>query len=177
MFRITSMDVSPDFSLRSIFKIINFSNHFRQWTLSIISPRRDWPEIRKSEIPSSDFCSISGDWAELGIRNAYNEWIRMLLMKSYWMLQNVRVTVFNHFWVIKGKPTGYNYSLPSRLGLKTEIFAVRIFSNLVKLDNFQRSFSLKVRMWKLISAKEVFETHWRKLMKHSTFEFELVKCF
>ena len=27
---------------------------------------RDWPEIRKSEIPPSEFCSISGDWGELG---------------------------------------------------------------------------------------------------------------
>ena len=30
---------------------------------------KDWPEIRKSEIPSSNVCSISGDWEELGIPN------------------------------------------------------------------------------------------------------------
>ena len=30
---------------------------------------RDWPEIRKSEIPASEFCLICGDWGELGIQN------------------------------------------------------------------------------------------------------------
>ena len=30
---------------------------------------RDWPEIRKSEIPASEFCLIYGDWGELGIQN------------------------------------------------------------------------------------------------------------
>ena len=28
-----------------------------------------WPESRKSEIPPSEFCSISGDWSKLGIPN------------------------------------------------------------------------------------------------------------
>ena len=30
---------------------------------------RDWPEILKSEIPSSEFSPISGDWGKLGIPN------------------------------------------------------------------------------------------------------------
>ena len=39
-----------------------------------------WSEIRKSEIPSSEFCSIPGDWSELGIPNvARMSLIRMLL--------------------------------------------------------------------------------------------------
>ena len=34
------------------------------WHLSFI---RDWPEIRKSEIPTSEFCPISWDWGKLRI--------------------------------------------------------------------------------------------------------------
>ena len=51
------------------------------WQFSII---RDWPEIRKSEIPPSEFLPISGDWAKSGIPNLTQ--IRMSLMKCYWML-------------------------------------------------------------------------------------------
>ena len=36
------------------------------WQLSFI---RDWPEIRKSEIPPSEFCAISGYWGVLWIPN------------------------------------------------------------------------------------------------------------
>ena len=49
-----------------------------------------------------------------------------------------------------------------RITLKTEIFAVLLFSNFVKRDDFQRTFPLKFRLRKLIPAKEVFETHLRK---------------
>ena len=48
---------------------------------------RDWPEIRKSEIPPSEFCPISGDWGELRIPL----FARMSLIECYWMLQNSRV--------------------------------------------------------------------------------------
>ena len=51
--------------------------------------------------------------------------------------------------------------------LKTEIFAILIYWSFVKLYNFQR-ISLKVRMWNLIPAKEVFETHLRTLIKRTT---------
>ena len=57
------------------------------WQFSFI---RDWPEIRKSEIPPSEFCPISGDWGELWIPNL----AQMSLIKCYWMLQNARVTAF-----------------------------------------------------------------------------------
>ena len=50
----------------------------------------DLPEIQKSEIPPSDFCLISGDWGKLGIRNL----AQMSLKRSYWILQNARVTAF-----------------------------------------------------------------------------------
>ena len=55
-----------------------------------LSFTRDLPVIQKSEIPLSEFCPISGDWDELGIPNL----AQMSLMKSYWMLQNARVTAF-----------------------------------------------------------------------------------
>ena len=46
-------------------------------------------ENPESEIPSSEFCPISGDWGELEIPNL----ARMSLIKCYWMMENVRVTV------------------------------------------------------------------------------------
>ena len=55
-----------------------------------LSFTRDLPVIQKSEIPLSEFCPISGDWDELGIPNL----VQMSLPKSYWMLQNARVTAF-----------------------------------------------------------------------------------
>ena len=57
------------------------------WQFSFI---RDWPEIRKLEIPSSEFCPISEDWGGLRIPNLS----RVSLMKCYWMLQNDRATAF-----------------------------------------------------------------------------------
>ena len=68
------------------------------WQFSFI---RDWPEIRKSDIPLSEFCQISRDWGELGIPNL----TQVSLIKRLWLLQNARVT-FYRFWVIRGKPTG-----------------------------------------------------------------------
>ena len=46
------------------------------WQWSFI---RDLPKIRKSEIPPSEFCLISGDWDELEIPNL----ARMSLIKCY----------------------------------------------------------------------------------------------
>ena len=60
------------------------------WQLSFV---RDWPEIRKSEIPPSEFCPISGDWDKLWIPNL----ARMSLIECYLMLQNSRVTAFTIF--------------------------------------------------------------------------------
>ena len=51
---------------------------------------RDWPEIRKSEIPPSEFCPISRDLGEFEIPNL----VRTYVIKYYWMLQNARVTAF-----------------------------------------------------------------------------------
>ena len=49
---------------------------------------RDCPEIRKLEIPSPEFCPISGDWGEFWISNL----VQSFLIQCYWMQQNARVT-------------------------------------------------------------------------------------
>ena len=64
------------------------------WQFSFI---RDWPEIRKSEIPPSEFCPISGDWGKLWIPNL----ARMSLIECYWMLQNSSVTAFTVFELLR----------------------------------------------------------------------------
>ena len=67
------------------------------WQFSSI---RDWPEIRKLEIPPLDFCPISGDWGELEISNLP----RMCLMKCYWVLAKYQGYSFYCFWVGKIPP-------------------------------------------------------------------------
>ena len=62
---------------------------------------RDWPDIWKSEIPSSDFCLISGDWGELGIPIWHEHLEKMLLNGA-----KCQGYSFYRFWVIKGKSTG-----------------------------------------------------------------------
>ena len=73
------------------------------WQFSFI---RGWPEIWKSEIPSSEFCSISGDWDELEIQIL----AEISLIISYWLLQNARVTAVP-FLIYKITPS------PPKLGL------------------------------------------------------------
>ena len=57
------------------------------WQFSFI---RDWPEIRKLEIPPSEFCPIPGDQGNLWVPNL----ALMSLIGYYWMLQNSKVTAF-----------------------------------------------------------------------------------
>ena len=57
------------------------------WQFFVI---RDWRKLRVSEIPPSVICPISTNWGKIGIPN----FARMSLIKSYWMLQNTRVTAF-----------------------------------------------------------------------------------
>ena len=84
------------------------------WQFSFI---RDWPEIRKSEIPLSEFCLISGDWGESWIPNL----ARLFLMKCYWMLQNSNLTASTVFELLRENQLGgMGKSTPSpRLGLNT----------------------------------------------------------
>ena len=89
------------------------------WQFSLI---KDWPEIRKSEIPPSEFCPISENWGKSGIVN----W--MSLMKCYWMLQNVRVTAFTVSELLRGNQQGAKLitrTHPPRLGLTNWPFHLR----------------------------------------------------
>ena len=74
----------------------------------------DWLEIRKSEIPPSEFCQIPGDWDELEIPNSAG----MSIMKCYWMLQNARVTAFTVSELLRENQQGVRgINPPPRLGL------------------------------------------------------------
>ena len=63
---------------------------------------RYWTEIREVDIPPPEFCLISGDWGELGIRNL----ARLSLIKCYWMLQIANVTIFTVSELLRGKQQG-----------------------------------------------------------------------
>ena len=76
---------------------------------------RDWPEIGKSEIPPSVFCSISGDLGELWIPNL--AW--MSLIECYWMLRNSRVTASTVFELLKENQVGgKNTPSPTQIKVK-----------------------------------------------------------
>ena len=64
------------------------------WQFSFI---RDWPEIRKSEIPTSEFFPISGDWGDVWIPHS----ARMSLTECYWMRHKSRVTAFTVFELLR----------------------------------------------------------------------------
>ena len=80
LFLLSSLVTGP--SLMSISSLV-----LELWQFSFI---RDWLEIRKLEIPSSELCPISGDWGDSEIKNL--AW--MSLMKCYWMQQNPKVRTF-----------------------------------------------------------------------------------
>ena len=88
LFPLSSLVTGPSFM--SISSLV-----LELWQFSFI---RDWPEIRKSEIPPFKFCLISGDWGKLGITN----FARMYLIKNPATCQGYS---FHRFWVIKGNPT------------------------------------------------------------------------
>ena len=69
------------------------------WQFSFM---RDWPEIRKSEIHSSEFCPIAGDWGKLWIPHL----TRMSLIECYWMLQSSRATAFTTFELLRDNQLG-----------------------------------------------------------------------
>ena len=88
LFLLSSLVTGPSFMSSLVLEL---------WQFSFI---RDWPEIRKSEIPQSEFCPISGDWDELWIKNL----ARMSLIECYWILQNSRVTAFTVFELLRDYP-------------------------------------------------------------------------
>ena len=111
LFLLSRLVTGPSFmSLSSLF--------LELWQFSFI---RDWPEIQKSEILTSEFFPISGDWSKL--------WIpilaRMSLIEYYWMLQNSRVTAFTVFKLLKENQLG---------GVKTHFSGIIRFSSRSRLN-------------------------------------------
>ena len=64
--------------------------------------------MRKSEIPTSEFFSIAGDWGQLWIPNL----ARMSLIECYWMLQNSTVAAFTVFELIRENQLGGKITPP-----------------------------------------------------------------
>ena len=98
LFLLSSLVTGPSFMSISLLVL-------ELWQFSFI---RDWPEIRKSEIPPSEFCPISGDWGELWIPNL----ARMSLIECYWMLQNSRVTAFTVLELLRENQLEGKITLP-----------------------------------------------------------------
>ena len=101
------------------------------WQLSFI---RDWSEIRKSEIPTSEFFPISGEWGELWIPNL----ARMSLIECYWMLQNSMVIAFTAFELLRENQLGGGgLKLPPlpqpKLGLKCSHKEISIGNQTVEM--------------------------------------------
>ena len=104
LFFLSSLVISPSFMSISWMVL-------ELWQFPFI---RDWPEIRKSEILSSEFFPISGDNGELGIPN----FARRSLIKCYWMLQKPRVTAFTISALLRENQQGGKVTPhpPPRLG-------------------------------------------------------------
>ena len=94
LFLLSSLVTGPSFmSISSlVLELWNFGNFFI----------RDWPEIRNTEKPTSEFCPVSGDWNQLWIPNL----ARMSLIECYWMLQNSRVIAFSVFELLRENQLG-----------------------------------------------------------------------
>ena len=87
------------------------------WLYSFI---KDWPEIRKSEIPPFVFCPISRDWYKSGIRekSGIRNLARISLIKCYWMLQNSRFTVFTISELLRENQQGWRRGRVEEWGVK-----------------------------------------------------------
>ena len=75
---------------------------------------RDWPEIRKSEIPPSEFCPISEEWSKLEIPNL----TQRSLMKCYWMLKIARFTAFTVSELLRENQQGEVKWPPTQIRVK-----------------------------------------------------------
>ena len=78
------------------------------WQFSFI---RDWPEIWKPKLPSSEFCPISEDWDKWGIQSV----TRMFLIKCYWMMKHSKRIAFNIFKLLRKTNRSRHKITPSPL--------------------------------------------------------------
>ena len=119
------------------------------WQLLVIK------EIRKSEIPPSEFCSISGDWGVLGIAN----FARMSLIKSYWILQNARFTAFIVSELIRESQQGRGGITPSTISSNHENCCIKLNSHLSENFHFLMKLPLSNFFWNLCTFHIIFEFH------------------
>ena len=103
LFLLSSLVTGPSFM--SISSLV-----LELWQFSFI---RDWPEIRKSEIPPSEFCPISGYWDELWIPNLVTN-VSNIILPNVTKFQGYRFYRFYRFslfiavaWKRRSKPTVY----------------------------------------------------------------------
>ena len=87
-------DVNIKFFWRCFLSLVKFSSSLvlELWQFSFI---RDWPEIRKSEIPPSELCPRSGDWGKLWIPHL----ARMSLIEYYWKLYYDFIGYQDNIWI------------------------------------------------------------------------------
>ena len=99
----------------------------------------DWPDIRKSEIPLSEFCLISGYWDDIWILN----FARMSLIESYSMLRNSRVVAFTVFELLRENELGLKLPPPPHPPTHTHTYThtqIRLKTSLIrnsKTSNFE----------------------------------------
>ena len=105
VFLVSSLVTGPSFMSISLLVL-------QLWQFLLV---RDWPDIRKSEIPLS-ICPIPENWGKLRIPNLAG----MCLMKSYLILQNTRFTPFTVSKLFREKCS----PLP-RAGLKSLISSIK----------------------------------------------------
>ena len=118
LFLLSRLVIGPSFM--SISSLV-----MKLWQFSFI---RDLPEIWKSEIPSSEFFPVSGDWGEWWIPNL--AWI--FLIECYLMLHNSRVTALAMFELLRenqlgvGDAEGGKITVRSRNYLKSDFSFIQI---------------------------------------------------
>ena len=100
-------------SLSTFFDVIVFILSSLVTDPSFVSIK-DRPEIRKSEVPPSEFRPISGGWGKLGIPNLAG----MSLMKSYFILLNDRFIAFTFFELLRENHQGWVKVLPIQISVK-----------------------------------------------------------
>ena len=136
LFLLSSLVTGPSFM--SISSLV-----LELWQFSFI---RNWPEIRKSEIPTSEFFRISGDCDELWVLNL----ARMSLIECCWMLQNCRVTAFTVFELF------LSYSPPAQIRINVtfkleQIDNIRVMEEPVKGEWWVKTFTgqwpLSMAIW------------------------------
>ena len=118
----------------------------------------DWPEIWESEIPLSEFCTISEDLGKLVIPNL--AWIS--LMKCFWMLLNARITAFTNSELLretqqKSKITPLPPPPQPALQLKSK----SIISNLFMIITIQRARIKRSLYAKLKCKLSTIKSNWK----------------